>query len=89
MGVIGETWKESLRLARAAERLNAVTRSLVHVAEEVDQVAEVAPDLLPELAAVRERLDETGAHLSASYDVIMAKLDLLQDRFGPDREEGT
>lgn len=79
MGTIGETWTESLRLARAAERVNSLLLSLLDATARVGEIYEVAPDLEPELTAVRERLEEIGSHLDATRGVIAAKLDLLLD----------
>lgn len=84
MATLGETWKESLRLTRASERLNALAWMLVETNSGVLAAAKMAPELEPELAAMQERLAQMGEHLEAAVGVLGAKLDNLEDELSFD-----
>lgn len=68
---------EGLRLARAQERVGSLLNSLKQQADMIDEVLEVAPDLAPEMNAMRERLQEGLVHMTSALTTIQAKVELL------------
>lgn len=68
---------EAIRLTRAQERVGALLQPLKQVADALDEVEEVAPDLGPELNAVRERTKESLEHLLSALQVIQTKVEMI------------
>jgi len=68
---------EGIRLARAQERVAALLPPLKQVAEALDEIEDIAPDLSPELNAVRQRTKDSLDHLLSALAVIQAKVELI------------
>jgi hypothetical protein len=72
-----EILAEGIRLTRAQERVGAVLHALEQQSDMVDSVLKVAPDLGPEMNAMRKRISESCGHLRAALETIQAKVDLI------------
>jgi hypothetical protein len=72
-----EIMAEGIRLTRAQERVGAVLHALEQQSDMIDDVLKVAPDLAPEMNAMRERISESCDHLRAALETIQVKVDLI------------
>jgi len=72
-----EVLAEGLRLARAQERVGSLLNSLQQQSDMVDAVLEIAPDLAPEMNAMRLRMQESLEHMIAAFQTIQTKVSLL------------
>ncbi len=77
MSAMEEIVGESIRIVRAQERVGALLRPMEQMDEMIDDILKGAPELAPELNAMRERLSQSCDHLRAALEVIQAKIDLL------------
>lgn len=68
---------ESIRIVRAQERVCALLMPLKQMGEQIDDILKIAPELGPELNAVRGRISECCSHMTSALGVIQAKIDLL------------
>ncbi len=69
--------EESIRIVRTQERVGALIRPMEQMDEMIDDILVRAPELAPELNALRARLSESCSHLKSALEVIQAKIDLL------------
>jgi hypothetical protein len=72
-----EILAEGIRLARAQERVGSILHALEQQSDMIDSVLKVAPDLAPEMNAMRGRISESCDHLKAALETIEAKVDLI------------
>lgn len=77
MSSIEETVQEGIRLTRAQERLFSLLGPLESEITMIDELLEIAPELAPEMNAVRERISEACDHFRAATQVLQAKVELL------------
>jgi ElaB/YqjD/DUF883 family membrane-anchored ribosome-binding protein len=68
---------EGIRLTRAQERVGSLLSALQQQADMIDEVLEIAPDLAPEMNAMRSRISESCDHMRSALQTIQAKMDLL------------
>ncbi len=77
MNAMEEMVTESIRIVRTQERIGALLHPINMMDTMLVEILEDAPELHPELDAVRERLADTCSHISAALSVVQAKIDLL------------
>jgi hypothetical protein len=68
---------EGIRLIRTQERVAALIYPMEMEMKQIDELLDDAPELAPEMNALRGRLSESCEHLRASLHVLQAKVDLL------------
>jgi hypothetical protein len=74
---VEEILREGIRLARTQERLFALLAPMEMQAAQIDVILKDAPELGPEMNAVRARLGESVDHLRSASMVLEAKVELL------------